>query len=231
MKKFLTLIIGIAFFAMTGNAQEIPKGALYEEKSDPEATLILEKVNKKYENYKTISIDFSLAIEIPEEETERHKGKMLQSGDMFFIDLPMMAMYCDGKVIWTHLKDQQEVQLNNFEPGEETEEILSPKDILKIYKSDKYYYVLMNEVTEKGVMIQEIEFKPKERDTEYLKIRATINKNTSELMRLKVFSRDGSRYTFEIENTEMNKTISNSAFVFDKTKAPEGTVFEDLRTD
>jgi outer membrane lipoprotein-sorting protein len=129
------------------------------------------------------------------------------------------------------LKKQKQVQINDYEEDEENEDIMSPKDVLKIYKSDNYFYVLMNEAYEKGVMIQQIEFKPKDRDSEYSKMRVTINKKTSEIMRLKVFSRDGSRFTFEIKNEGSNKKISADTFVFDKSKAPDDTDIEDLRMD
>ena len=229
MKNILTLFS--MFCLLCGlSAQEIPAEALYEDKSDPEAKAILEKVSKKYESIKSLEIEFDMTIEIPEEETVVQKGKVIQYGEKYFLDIPQFAIYCDGKVIWTHLKNQKQVQINNFEVDEENEDIMSPKDILKIYKGDKYFYVLMNEAYEKGVMIQEIEFKPKDRNSEYSKMRVTINKNTSEIMRLKVFSRDGSRYTFAIGNTNLDKKFGDDTFVFVKSKAPD-VVVEDLRTD
>ncbi len=230
MKNILTLA-AIFSFLCTGMAQEIPKEALYEDRSDPEAKVILEKVSKKYENFKSLEIDFDMTIEIPEEDEVVQKGKMIQSGDKYYLDIPQMAIYCDGKIIWTHLKKQKQVQINNYEKDEESEDILSPKDVLKIYKGDNYFYVLMNEAYENGVMIQQIEFKPKDRDSEYSKMRVTIDKNTSEIMRLKVFVRDGSRYTFSIKNTNPDKNISADTFVFVRSKAPDVTDIEDLRTD
>lgn len=230
MKNILT-IFAIFSLLFSGLAQEIPKEALFEDKSDPEAKVILDKVSQKYEAYKSIEIDFDMTVEIPEEEVVVQKGKMIQSGDKYFLDIPQLAIYCDGKIIWTHLKEQKQVQINDYEEDEESEEILSPKDILKIYKEDKYFYVLMNEAYEKGVMIQEIEFKPKDRDSEYSKMRLTINKNTSEIMRVKVFARDGSRFTFSIGKTNPDKQFNADTFVFVKSKAPDVTDIEDLRTN
>lgn len=230
MKNILTLFFIFCLFSGLF-AQEIPKEALYEDKSDPEAKVILDKVSQKYEAYKSIEIEFDMTVEIPEEEVVVQKGKMIQSGDKYFLDIPQLAIYCDGKVIWTHLKKQQQVQINDYEEDEENEDIMSPKDILKIYKGDKYFYVLMNEAYEKGVMIQEVEFKPKDRDSEYSKMRVTINKNTSEIMRVKVFARDGSRFTFAVGKMDSNKQFNADTFVFAKSKAPDVTDIEDLRTN
>jgi outer membrane lipoprotein-sorting protein len=229
MKNILT-ILAIFTLLISGFAQEIPKEALFEDKNDPEAKVILDKVSKKYEAYKSIEIDFDMTVEIPEEDVVVQKGKMIQYGDKYFLDIPQIAIYCDGKVIWKHLKNQKQVQINDYEEDEENEDIMSPKDILKIYKGDKYFYVLMNEAYEKGVMIQQIEFKPKDRDSEYSKMRVTINKNTSEIMHVKVFSRDGSRFSFAIETTKLDKKYGDDTFVFVKSKAPDSQI-EDLRTD
>ena len=230
MKNILTLFVLFAFVFNTF-AQEVPKESLYQDKSDPEAKAILEKVSKKYENYTSLEIDFDMTIEMPEEDKILQKGIMIQSGDKYYLDIPQLTIYCDGDIIWTHLKKQKQVQINNYEEDEENEDIMSPKDVLKIYKNDNYFYVLMNEAYEKGVMIQQIEFKPKSRDSEYSKMRVTINKKTHEIMRLKVFSRDGSRFTFSVNKAILNKNISDSTFVFDKSKAPENTDIEDLRMD
>lgn len=230
MKNILTFF-ALFSFLFSGFAQEIPSNALYEDKNDPEAKVILEKVSKKYENYKSLEIDFNMTIEIPEEDKVVQDGKIIQSGDKYYLDIPQMAIYCDGEVIWTHLKKQKQVQINNFEEDEESEDIMSPKDVLKIYESGNYFYVLMNEAYEKGVMIQQIEFKPKSRDSEYSKMRVTINKKTLEIIRLKVFSRDGSRFTFVIEKENKNKSYGKDAFVFDKANAPADIDIEDLRMD
>ena len=230
MKNILAILV-ILSLALSGFAQEVPSEALYEEKSDPAATEILEKVSKKYEKFTSLEVDFTMTIEIPEEPQEVQKGKIIQSGDKYFLDIPQMAIYCDGEVIWTHLKRQKQVQINNYEEDENSEEIMSPKDILKIYESNNYFYVLMNEAYEKGVMIQQIEFKPKDRNSEYSKMRVTINKTNSEIMRLKVFSRDGSRFTFIIDEAKTNKSFADNTFVFNKSKVGDDIDIEDLRID
>ena len=174
-----------------------------------------------------------MTVEIPEEAScQPTKERLSNLVINIFLDIPQMAIYCDGEVIWTHLKKQKQVQINDYEEDEESEDIMSPKDVLKIYESGNYLYVLMNEATEKGVLIQQIEFKPKDRDSEYSKMRVTINKATSEIIRLKVFSRDGSRFTFAIDNeTRNNKNYSADTFAFDVSKAAKDVDIEDLRMD
>ena len=46
--------------------------------------------------------------------------------------------------------------------------ISSPKDLMRAYEWDNYIYVLVNEFSEKGRIVQQIEFKPTDRDSDYL---------------------------------------------------------------
>ena len=230
MKSLLSLITLLCFTMLTF-AQEVPKELLHKDKNDPEAAAILDKVKKNYDSYKTLAVDFTMAIEIPESPVETQKGQMKQEGNKFYIDLPQSTIYCDGESVWLHMKNNQEVQINDYDAEEmaESGEILSPKDIIKAYEQGKYLYVLMNEAYEDGVMIQQIEFKPKDRDSEFSKMRVTIDKKKSQITRIKVFSRDGSRYTLTVDKMEANKPFNKATFSPSSSAFPKGVHIEDLR--
>ena len=76
--------------------------------------------------------------------------------------------------------------------------------------------------------MQQIEFKPLDKTYDYSKIRMTINKNTNEVLMVKAFGKDSSRYTFSINQLSSNKTFAANYFTFDKSKYP-GYHIEDLR--
>lgn len=228
MKNQLLLILALFSFSFA-NAQDIPKALLHEDKSDPEAKKILDKVKKIYDGYQNIEVDFTLTIEIPEEPEEVQKGKMRQSKDQYFLDLPIMSIYCNGEYIWTHLKKNKQVQISDFEEIEDNDEIMSPTDLLNAYESGKYYYVLMNEAYEGKTAIQEIEFKPKDRDSEYSKMRVTIDKKKARIMRIKIFSKDSSRFTLEVNDLKPNQKFSTSTFMLDTKTLAKDIKIEDLR--
>lgn len=222
--KYIIAIMMITFFLVTGFSQK--KDFTKIQDVDPEAQKVLDKVSKKYEAYKTIEATFSLKIEIPEEPIDEQIGKLKQEGEKYNVDLNDYSMICDGENFWVHNKRNEEVQLND--PPEEEEEMMAPQDFYNFYKKGKYLYALTNAIVEKGIPLLQIEFKPLESDSEYSKIRMTIEKKTSAVKRIKVFSKDGSRFTLEIQKFKANKKFTKADFTFDKSKFPNAHL-EDLR--
>jgi outer membrane lipoprotein carrier protein len=197
--------------------------------SDPEAKSILDKLRKKYDSYKAMEANFTLTIELPEEPVEEQKGKMLQKGEKYVVMLGAQEIYCNGETLWLYLKNNNEVQINSVEEDEEGE-MLTPNELLRIYESEEYSYVLANAFTENGRVVQQVEFKPLDRDSEYSKMRLTVDKKANEVVRIKVFSKDGSRYTLKVDDIIPNKKYPDSRFVFDTSLYPDLHV-EDLRID
>ena len=213
------------FFLATGFAQK--KDFTKAQDVDPEAQRVLDKVSEKYEAYKSIEATFSLKIETPEEPVDTQTGKLKQQGEKYNVDLSSYSMICDGENFWVHNKQNKEVQLND-PPEEGDDEMMAPQDFYNFYKKGKYLYALTNAIVEKGVPLLQIEFKPLEGDSEYSKIRMTIEKKTSAVKRIKVFSKDGSRFTLEIQNFKANKKFTIADFTFDKEKFPDAHI-EELR--
>jgi len=223
--KYIIAIMMTTFFLATGFAQK--KDFTKSADVDPEAQKLLEKVSKKYEAYKTIEATFSLTIQIPEEPEDTQTGKLKQEGEKYNVDMNDYSMICDGEKFWVHNKRNKEVQLNN-PPEEGEDEMMAPQDFYNFYKKGKYLYALTNAIVEDRVPLLQIEFKPLEADSEYSKIRMTIEKKTSKVKRVKVFSKDGSRFTLEIQNFKYNKEFTKADFTFNKSKFPDAHV-EDLR--
>ncbi len=195
--------------------------------SDPEAKAVLDKIKAKYESFKTLQASFTLTIEFDGEVQETQEGEIIQKGDKYHLDFESQTVISDGSTVWYHLKNNNEVQINNAEDLEE-EGSLSPNSLLRIYEQDDYVYALSGDQKENGHTVQYIDFKPTDKDSEYFKLRLAVDKKTNEIKRIKAFSKDGSRYTLEIQTLKGNGQIDESYFSFDKTKFP-GIHVEDLR--
>lgn len=227
MKNIFVLLIA-CLFTITSFAQN---AQLVKETSDPAAKAILEKLRTKYETYKTVTADFKLIIEIPEEDKEVQSGTLAQQGEQYRLALDNQSIYCDGTTLWLYLKSNNEVQVNNVDDfEEEEEEFLSPKDLLRIYEKEDFIFALVNDGFENGKAIQQIEFKPIDKDSEYSKMRLTIDKKKNEIVRIKAFSKDSARYTMEITKFSPNKTYKKADFMFNTANFP-GVHVEDLRID
>lgn len=227
--KYLPTLLFVLFVGTFVSAQEVPDRLLHKEKSDPEAKKILDKTKALYESFKTMVADFTLTIEVPLEDKVVQKGKIKQAGEKFSLELPELKIYSDGKTVYTHMVKNKQVQITDAEDMEDSDEFLTPQDFLKMYEEDQFYYVLMNEAYEGKMPIQQIEFKPKDRDSEYSKMRVTINKKNAQMVRIKVFSKDGTRFTLAIDNLKANTNIPASAFKLDTKSLPGDVSVEDLR--
>ncbi|MEL6635724.1 MAG: outer membrane lipoprotein carrier protein LolA [Bacteroidota bacterium] len=222
MKRFSTFLL-LALWAVCGLAQS----SQAVEENDPAARAILDAIKNKYEAYNSLDVHFTLTIAFPEEDPEIQKGHISQQGEKYKLDLEGQSIISDGQTMWFHLKNRNEVQINDVMEDEE-DELLSPKNLLRIYENEEFFYALVGEVEEAGTTVQKIEFKPLDRDSEYSKMRLSINKKTQEIIRIKTFAKDGSRYVLQIDQLTPNKRFTDDYFQFDVSQYP-GLHVENLR--
>ncbi|MBL7792156.1 MAG: outer membrane lipoprotein carrier protein LolA [Saprospiraceae bacterium] len=196
--------------------------------NDPKAKAILDKISKKYDSYASLEASFNLEIELAEQAKEVQKGAVARKGKQYKVDVNSQSMLSDGKALWVILHKNKEVQINDLPDPADDDNLLSPESIFSFYKKGKFIYALVNDYTENGRALQQIEFKPIDKNSEYSKLRLTLDKKTYEVISVKAFSKDGSRYTFAITKLTPNKTFAANYFAFDKAKYP-GYHVEDLR--
>jgi len=197
--------------------------------SDPAATKILDKLKAEYDTYTSMEVDFDLLMELPGQPAENQKGKVIQQDDMYFLELDERAIYSNGEYVWMHIKKNNEVQINDADMGEEAN-MLSPKDMLSLYESGEFVYVIVAEPLLDGRKVTQIDFKPLDRDSEFSKMTLYIDSSTKKMSQMKVFSKDGSKYTLKINDITPNKKYDLAVFAFDESQFP-GIHVEDLRID
>jgi len=192
------------------------------EESDPKAKAILESLKNKYEQFKTIQADFTLIIEIPEEDRIVQKGKMAQAGDKYRLELEDQSIMTDGETLWYYQKNNNEVQVNSADDWGAGEDILTPSDILKMYESGEYIYVLVDEYSAEKTIVQQIEFKPAIRDSKnHSKLRLTVDKKANTIKEMKAFQIDGTRYTLRMDEFVADKAVDDSQFTFNVKDYPD----------
>ena len=197
------------------------------EKNDPEAKKVLDKIRKKYDAYKTVEAAFTLTIEVPGQPKEVQKGSVMQEGKKFRLDMSDQIIVSDAVTTWVYQKKGNEVQINDADPND-ANAFLTPKELLGRYQKGDFLYAIMDKVTEGGKLMTQIEFKPKDRKSEYSKLRVSIDEKAGTMQSIKAFAKDGSRYTFKITLLTPNKPIPAAQFAFDP-KQYKGVRVEDLR--
>lgn len=213
-------ILSLVFLVGSLSAQSI---------NDPVAQEAIKDLRAKYESFSSLEAAFDLDISYREGQTEHQEGKLIQQGSQFKMDATTQAIYCDGKAVWMHLKESKEVQINDFDEEEEVANF-SPNAILAMYDNGEYEFAITNESMKSGVLIQQIEFKPLDDDSEYSKVRLSIDKKKQELAGFELFSKDGTKVSLKINSLKVDKSYPSNIFVFNKYENPNVHI-EDLRID
>jgi outer membrane lipoprotein-sorting protein len=221
-------ILTILFLALTSSVV-IGQSMTSAADNDPAAKKILDKLKKEYDTYQSMEVDFDLILELPGQESETQKGLVIQQDEKFKLQLDDRSIYSDGEYVWLYVKKNNEVQINDADMGDEAN-MLSPKDMLKLYESGEFVYAITAEPLLDGKKVTQIEFKPLDRDSEFSKMTLYVSKKTSEMVQMKVFSKDGGRYTLKINDIAANGKYSPEVFRFDESLFP-GVHIEDLRID
>ena len=215
MKKILSGVLVLFISANT----------VFGQTSDANAVKLLKAVGQKYSAYKTMQMDISLTIENQDAKSKETKtGKVSSKGNMFKAEMGNQTIISDGKTLWTYLKDVNEVQINNFEQGQD---IMTPNDIFKIAEKD-YLAYMGEKVTEGGKSLQIIELTPKNKSLSFSKIKMYIDVSDNSVKRGVVYDKNAIHYTYSISNLKTNMELSDTTFKFDKSKYP-GVEVIDLR--
>ncbi len=228
MKKLFIPLIALLLISFDSFAQTGGQNAMGAEESDPKAKAILDQVKEMYESYNSLQTDFTLEISGEIEETQ--EGRVNLMGESYRVEMENQNIISNGNTVWFHLKNNNEVQINNPDP-EGKEGFLSPADMLKVYDQN-LIYGLKDMVEEDGQMVYHIEFKPREKDDEadFFKLRLSVVKGTYEMSKVVAFSRDGTKYTLTFNNIEPNVNFDEKIFTFDPSKHPD-IYIEDLREE
>jgi len=184
---------------------------------DPAAKEILDRIAAKAKQMKSIQADFSVVVEDKKENTKNSStGNLLMKKEKYKISTRGSVVYFNGKTMWTHTIDDQEVIIT--EPGNNEEDMMSnPANIFTLYNRDfKYRYV--RETTRNGLKMDEIDLYPKNLDQPYSRIKLLVNRNNNMPEVITSYGKDGINYTITLTNFQPDREISDTLFTFDPAK-------------
>ncbi len=212
MKKLLILLLTLSTTVAWGQ-------------NDAKSRNILSRLSKNYRTYKTIEAEVAFTIDNRKENIkENQKGRVYMKGQKFRLELGEQTLICDGKTLWTYLKEVNEVTVSPFEPAEGE---LSPTNLFTIYEKgfESYYIGESNRGKNK---VHTIDIVPTDKKKSFFKIRLVIDRQKEQIVQAVVFDKNGSLYTYNINNFKTNSGIADATFAFDKKQFP-GVEVVDLR--
>ena len=192
---------------------------------DPKAQDILKGVSSRYKSMKSLSASFKITtLDQKDKTTNSQAGSLVVKGDKYRLVLKGQEVIGDGKTVWTYIKESNEVQINE---ASENPDNISPTTIFTIYEkgfSTKY----IGEKTEGTKTLQQIELVPDDQKKSYFKIQLFIDKKEKMISSAKIYNKNGTHYTYGIEQFKANPEAPDNLFSFDQSKYP-GVEVVDLR--
>jgi outer membrane lipoprotein-sorting protein len=200
--------------------------SVQQQQEDKKAKSILDELSAKTKGYNTIKAEFIFTIVTREKKTETQNGTIQLKGDKYKLDIKGQQIYCDGKTVWTYMKDAKEVQINNVTPP--SDENINPSTIFTVYEKG-FKYKFDKEEVQNGNTIQIIDLYPNNPDKKKLHtVKLQIDKAKKQVTGIILLMKDGSTYTYTIKNFSPNIDINESTFTYDP-KAHPGVDVVDLR--
>jgi outer membrane lipoprotein-sorting protein len=188
---------------------------------DPKANTILNEVSAKTKAYKTVLIDFTYTMENKKEKiNDKFNGTLKSKGDKYKLSVARQDVICDGKTVWTYLKDANEVQINNAGVDEDS---FTPTKLLSNY-SKEYKSKF---IEEKG-NTQIIELYPLAKGKSYTKVKLSIDKTKKQIQQFVIHDKGGSVFTYLVNKFITDQPINDKEFTFNKADHP-GVSIDDMR--
>ncbi|WP_242916670.1 LolA family protein [Pontibacter liquoris] len=214
MKRLFSLLLAVLLFVNLAMAQQ-----------DPKAGKILNTMSQKYSAMKAFKADFAQTMENPAAKVkETMEGNITVSGNKYRLKVNGQEVINDGKLMWTYLKDANEVTITENDAEAES---MSPGKIFDMYKKG-YKYAFAGTETLEGAKYNVIELSPEDRSNPIFKVRLYINQKDNTLKSWQMFRNNGNRYTYTIKNFQANPALTPDAFAFNKTRY-KGVNVVDLR--
>lgn len=216
MKKIIVALMVMGAFGFTANAQ-----------TDSKAKEILAAVSKKYRSYDIVKTDFTFTLNNAQakvKETQQGTLYVKANANKYKVAMTNQDLISDGKVQWTYLKNDKEVQISNVDNSGDA---INPAKIFTIYeKGFKYLYTGESKVGAKTY--QMIDLSPIDTKKTVFKIRLSIDKVSKQIANVVIFEKNGNTYTYNVKTFSPNVKVPETTFAFDAKKYP-GVEVVDLR--
>jgi chaperone LolA len=216
MKK----IIGILSLAVLTAVQSATA------QTDTKAKSILDAVTKKVNSLKSLKANFTLNLAGANGKTKQSKsGTFFMKGQKYKILIQGQEIICDGRTVWTYVKDNNEVQVANYNPNEQT---ISPTKLITNFYDKEYKYRYAGTKKSGVKTCDAIELTPNNSNKQFSKVELLVDKASSTIAGGSITEKNGNHYTYTISNFKGNTPIGDDQFTFN-TQAHKGVEVVDLR--
>ncbi|MEI7499750.1 MAG: outer membrane lipoprotein carrier protein LolA [Bacteroidota bacterium] len=193
----------------------------YGQGKDSKASALLDEVSAKAKAFKSIKVDFSYTMENTKAKINEEKtGTLLVSGDKYKMSAAGQTVICDGKTIWTFIKESNEVQINTLENKDDA---LTPSKLLTSYNANyKSKIIKSSDPTTESVELIPSTTK------NFTKAILGIDKSKKQIKSFTLYDKSGNTFTYKIKSYLTDSPVADADFNFDAKKFP-GVEIIDMR--
>jgi outer membrane lipoprotein-sorting protein len=219
LRSLLTLLT-LSAFATSALAQQ-----------DERAKKVLVELSEHYKEIPSFKATITQEmVNLLDDTRQSISANIAVMGDMYRVDLGDQEIINNHETVWTHLKDLQEVNVDNYDPDAE-DGMLSPQKLLGMYKDGfKYLHLGTQKFKEKSYTV--IDLSPDRNAKEklnFFKVTLYIDAATKELKHWEVYENGNRRkYTYSISDFDGNVKLTAKDFSFNTADYPDVEVI-DLR--
>ena len=189
------------------------------------ADAVIEKMSLIYKEWGGMDIKFSANIRSEKNGvSESFEGTIIMKNNKFVLTTPDMIIWFDGKIQWTYIPRNKEVNINTPTDGDLS--ILNPMFLLQNYKKDFNVSYIGESTSANAKMANDIVLTSKKKE-DIEKIEVQIEKNTSLPAKLVVTMHNDIRSTVAIKEIK-ESSPSDETFTFPKNAYPDAEII-DLR--
>jgi outer membrane lipoprotein carrier protein len=189
--------------------------------SKDKAVALLDEVSQKAKAHKSIKVDFSYTMENKKAKINEEKtGTLMVSGDKYRMAAAGQTVICDGKTIWTYLKESNEVQVNTLENKDEA---LTPSKLLTSYNANYKSKIIKSD----NPAVENVELTPNTVKN-FTKAILGVDKATKQVKSFTIFDKSGNTFAYKITSYVTDLPVTNADFTFDTKKFP-GVEVIDMR--
>ncbi len=189
---------------------------------DKKAAALLDEVSQKTKSYKSFKADFSYTMENKSAKINESKtGTLLVSGDKYRLTVVGQLVICDGRTIWTYIKESNEVQINNLD---EKDDSFTPSRLLTSYsKNYKSKIVKDKSVTDPNTeCVELIPISSKN----YTKADLVIDKSKKQIKRFSLYDKNGNVFTYKVSKFQTDVPTTKGDFTFEAAEFPGAEIID-----
>jgi outer membrane lipoprotein-sorting protein len=193
----------------------------FSQAKDLKASALLDEVSKKAKAYKSIKVELSYAMENTKAKINEEKAvTLLVSGDKYKMFAAGQTVICDGKTIWTYIKESNEVQVNALENKDDA---LTPSKLLTSYNANYKSKIIKSA----DAATEMVELTPNT-SKNFTKAILGIDKAKKQIKSFTLYDKSGNTFSYKVKTYLTDVPVTDADFTFDAKKFP-GVEVIDMR--